>query len=260
MVVLPEIGNRDWVSQGGHNYFAIGREGGWYFVDLAKPEAARMFEAQFRYQKYVQPNISERYAVIGRINPTPRVLVVQGRAAAGFEVVPLGVTIGNALFVDLRMSTFAGEELLGVPAGPRLSDSASPRAVMSAFFHALKVGDEQTWRGLFATWWAEDWKEEGVLYHPFHKYSLDSEWVRARRQILGAVYDVRVIYVSDPKKVIQGTEFPKAPVIEQVTVEVDHVGKFDDGYHAFTDINVRRVWRLQRRDGGAWRIAEGRGL
>lgn len=49
-------------------------------------------------------------------------------------------------------------------------------------------------------------------------------------------------------------------MIEQVLVEVDHVGKFDGKYHAFTDINVHRVWLLQRRDGGPWRIASHQGL
>ena len=264
VIVLPPIGTRSWVSEGGHGYFAIG-EKGWYFVDLEKPEARRMFEAQFRYQKYVTPRIDETYAVIGRIKADPKVVVVGGRAAAGFEVVPLGVTIGNALFVDLTanrngVSAFAGEEVLSVPTRPPLADTASPREVMAAFFAALKLGEEPVWRSLYATWWAEDWKEEGVIYHPFYRTRLDEEWIRARRHILDEVYDAKVIYVGKPKKVLKGTEFPKAPIIEEVLVEVDHVGRFDGEYHAFTDINVHRVWLLQRRDGGPWRITGSHGL
>ncbi|HWU88009.1 MAG TPA: hypothetical protein VN253_12070 [Kofleriaceae bacterium] len=264
IVVLPEITSRGWISEAGHGWLTA-RDRGWYFVDAETRDARRMFEAQYRYQKYVRPQLSETYAIIGRIKPNPKMLVSDGRAVTGLEVTPIGVTIGGALFVDLRVdkagvSPFAGEDALVVPKQPALRDDATPRQVMDAWVAALKAGEETTWKNLYATWEAENWKEEGVLYHPYYEHRLDDDWVRARRLILDTVYDLQVIYVSDPRRILTGKEFPKAPVIEEVTVEVDHVGRFDGEYHAFTDVNVHRVWLLQRRDGGPWRIATVQGI
>lgn len=264
VVVLPEITPRGWISEAGHGWLTAGGRG-WYFVDAESREAQRMLEAQYRYQKQVRPEISETFSIIGRIKPNPKMLVVDGRAVTGLEVTPIGVTIGGAMFVDLRVdkggvSPFAGEDALVVTAPPPLREDASPRQVMEAWVAALEAGEEATWKGLYATWEAEDWKEEGVLYHPYDPPRLDEEWIRARRLILDKVYDVRVIYVSDPRRVLTGKEFPKAPVIDEVTVEVDHVGKFGAEYRAFTDVNVHRVWLLQRRDGGPWRIASDEGV
>jgi len=263
-VVLPEIGPRDWISEAGHGWLTAG-ERGWYFVDADSRDAQRMFMAQVRYQKYVRPQLSETYAIIGRIKPNPKMLVVGGRAVTGLEVTPIGVTIGAALFVDVRVdkagaSPFAGEDALVVPAQPALRDDATPRQVMEAWVAALKAGEQATWTRLYATWEAEDWKDEGVLYHPYHEPRLDDDWIRSRRLILDKVFDLRVIYVSEPRHVMTGKEFPKAPVIDEVSVELDHVGQFDGEYRAFTDVNVHRVWLLQRRDRGPWRIASAQGI
>jgi len=265
IVVLPEVGTRDWASQGGHAWLVAGGRG-WYFVDAESPAVQRMFAAQYRYQKLVSPKLPETYAVIGRIKPTPQMLVVGGRAVTGLEVEPLAVTIGKAAFVDLRVqegkaSPFAGEKSLTVPSQPRLRDDSSPRQVMEAWIAALKAGDEATWDKLYAPWWAESWKGAGVIYRPFYPPpNLGEDWIRSRRLILDKVYDVRVIYVGNPRHVLTGKEFKGAPVIDEVTVEVDHVGKFDDGYHAFTSVEVHRQWLLQRRDGGPWRIASHQGI
>jgi hypothetical protein len=39
-------------------------------------------------------------------------------------------------------------------------------------------------------------------------------------------------------------------------VILDHVGLIDGEYRTFSDINVHRVWRLQRLNGGPWKITE----
>src|SRR6185503_14315436 len=99
-----------------------------------------------------------------------------------------------------------------------LPASASPRQVMEAYIAALKVGDEKTWRGLFTTWHAERWRETSeYIYHPFHEHPLERTWVDSRRLVLDTVYDVRVVYVSDPEPVLTGKEFPHAPRIDEVT-------------------------------------------
>jgi hypothetical protein len=265
VVVLPLIGNRNWVSEGGHCYLTASDGKGWYFVDCDAAATGRMMTARYRYEKLVTPQVHETYAIVGRIKSSPKMLVIGGRAVTGLEVDPLGATIGEQLFVDLTQvksnaSPFAGEEALLAPAPIKLPDSASPRQVMDAFVAALKSGDVQIWKGLFAPWRAENWKEEGVIYYPFYEIQVDNDWVNARRSILDRVYDARVVYQSEARHVLTGKEFPKAPVIDEVMVELDHIGLFDGEYRSFTDVTVHRTWLLQRRDGGPWRIASVQGI
>jgi hypothetical protein len=37
-------------------------------------------------------------------------------------------------------------------------------------------------------------------------------------------------------------------------VELRHIGRFDNTYRSFVSIKVNPVWRLQRINGGPWRI------
>jgi len=260
LVVLPPIPTRDWIAEAGHGYLVSGdHTRGFYFVDVETAPVERMLAARERYRKLVTPNIEETFSIIGRIRPDPKMLVIDGRAATGFSVEPIAATLGEQEFVDLtvvkeQVSPFAGEDALLAPGDVQLADTATPRQVMDAFVAALKGGEERTWKSLFAPWRAENWKEEGVLYYPFYALQLDDTWVRSRRLILDKVYDARVVYVSDVRPVLTGKEFPKAPVIDEVQVELDHVGRFDGEYRSFNDITVYRVWTLQRRDGGPWRI------
>jgi hypothetical protein len=84
--------------------------------------------------------------------------------------------------------------------------------------------------------------------------------VRARRLLEDRVFDVRVVAVEEARVVIEPTAFAGAPKIEQAVVEVDHVGLFDGQYRPFMDVNVHRVWPMQRRDGGPWRVTIDRGI
>jgi hypothetical protein len=84
--------------------------------------------------------------------------------------------------------------------------------------------------------------------------------VRARRLLATSVFDVRVVAVDGFAEVIGPDDFDGAPRIERTVVEVDHVGLFDGEYRPFKDVNVNRLWPLQRRDGGPWRIAIDRGI
>lgn len=264
VVVVPTIRSDGWTAEAAHGWLTAGGRG-WYFVDTQAAETMRMFEAQYRFQKLVRPQLAETYAIVGRIKAEPRMLVIGGTAVTGLEVVPIGATIGDAVFVDLRtvkagVSPFAGEEALIAPKQPALRDSSTPRQVVEAAIAALKGGEQATWKSLYATWFAEDWKSEGVLFHPFYPRQFDAEWIRARRVILDTVYDAQVVYVSGARHILTGREFPKAPVIDEVTVEVEHVGRFEGEYRAFTNVNVHRVWKLQQQDGGPWRITSGEGV
>jgi hypothetical protein len=265
VVVLPTIGPSNWVSEAGHCYLSAHSGQRWYFLDCNDPETRRMFEAEQRYQVLVKPRISERFDVIGRIGKDPKLVVVDGQGTLGLSIVPLGVTIGDQMFVDLTVvddgaSAFAGEAEMDKMQAKAPAKDASPDEVLQAFFAALKAGDQTLWKKLFASWWAENWRDQGVIYNGYYERHMDEEWIRARRLILDAVYDVRVIYQSEVHPVLTGKEFTKAPKIDEVTLEVDHIGKFGKEYRAYMDVNVHRVWKLQRRNGGAWRIADEQGL
>ena len=132
------------------------------------------------------------------------------------------------------------------------------RTVLSAFFSSLKLGSEENWKALFATWEAVRWDDGKVYYTAFNPPSdqtLSSEWLRARRLILDKIYDVRVSETGEIETLMNGSEFEGAPKVERVQMVVDHIGLFDGEYRAFSDIDTHRVWPMQRRDGGPWRIA-----
>lgn len=265
IVLLPGITSREWVMEGPRAYlFSGGRDRGFYFVDSRDPGMTRVLEAAYRYKKYVTPKLDESYAIVGRILPDPKMLVIQGRAQTGLAVEVLAATVGEALFVDAtvlqdRISPFAGEADLRKPADLVLPPDASPRKVMETFISALKEGDEQTWKGLFAPWRAAGsgtGRIEDIVYYPRKKLHFDEPWIASRRLLMDRVCDVRVVYVSVPTTIITGKEFERAPVVEEVWVELEHVGRFDGEFRAFTSVAVHRIWRLQRVDGGPWRIAE----
>ncbi len=266
IVALPVLENRDWTMDGGRAWLVAGSpQDGWYFVDTQSPGMRSAFDAMWRYQKKVAPNIRETHQVIGRIGPNPKMLVKAGAAITGLLVEPLANTIGDAVFVDLRteQAPFAGETRLGEVGELALDDAAPPEKVMEMFVLALKLGNEEFWRGLFATWEASradgrasyrtDW---GAAVSD----NLSSEWIHARRLLEEAVCDVRVAAVDEIQVVVRPDDFPGAPTIEQTTVEVDHVGLFDGEYHAFKDVSVHRLFPMQRRDGGPWRITEPVGI
>lgn len=81
-------------------------------------------------------------------------------------------------------------------------------------------------------------------------------WDQSRRQILGDVYDARVIYEGPHETVIEEDEAAGIPRVEQAKVIVDHVGKFGNTYRSLSNINVHRKWILQRINDGPWKILE----
>ena len=267
VVVLPELGGRSWISEAGHGYLVAGeRQRGFYFVDSRSAPMMRVLMAQIRYHELVSPKLDETYLLIGRIKPEPMMRIVSGRAVSGLEVEVMAATVGGAMFVDVQVveggeSPFAGQETLltlGVTAPGR---DASPSQVIDAAITALKVGDQAAWGALFAPWYLSIYDASRVFFGPdYYREPPNDDWVRARRQILGNVYDINVVDEGPVQRVMTGKEFRGAPVVDQVEVEVEHIGKFPEGYRHFINVNVRRVWKLQRVDGGPWRITSRRAI
>jgi hypothetical protein len=262
VVVLPELGPRDWISEGGHGYLVAGdSRRGIYFIDGQSPAFAKLMNAVYRYQEQVTPKIKETFAIVARIRGEPEMRVVGSQAVTGLAVDPIAATVGGAVFVDLSSgesdATFAGQAELKMLSVPEIDDDSSPRQVMKSAIAALKVGAKDDWTRLFAPWYLSIYGSGRFYFNPLyhaHTSDLSRAWVRGRHRILEQVCAMKVVDVGLVHRLTSGDEFADAPVVDEVLVEVEHVGKFPEGYRPFNDVNVNRVWRLQRLDGGPWRI------
>lgn len=265
LVELPEIGNREWISQGARSCLVWNRGDDWYTVDAEGDAFQKALFARARYQRTVTEAIGATYAVIGRVRTEPTQVVVADRGYFAFAVEPIAVTLGGGVFVDVSLErgpqpAFAGEARAGDPLRPP-PDDAAPERVLDVFFAALKVADQALWRSLFAAFdvWFTDGRKP--IVSPLYLGHEESTWGQARRAILEQIYDVRVVWCAEPRALVTGDEFPGAPRIDEVAVEVEHVGRRDDGtYHAIRQSGLRRYWLLRRRDGGPWRIATQSGM
>lgn len=264
-VVLPPIGYRDWINEAGHNWLGSSEGHTWYFADTEAPAAQRMLLAVRRYRRLVAPNIREDYALVCRVLPNPRLLIVQERGAFGMEVEPVAALVDDAVFVDLTVqehgdSPFAGEEVLLKPSAAMPPDDATPVQVMEALVAALKEGDLATWQGLFADWEVSQLPDGRPVLHSYEIRFRDSDWEDSRRKILDDVYGIEVVWIGNPRDTTTGHEFERAPHIEEVLVEIDHIGCVQTEYRAFSKPSFNRWWRLQRVDGGPWRISTVQGI
>ena len=261
LVELAPLGLDDWLMAAGVAWLVSEGEGGRYFVNAQSPAMHRFFAALERYRRNVQPVVPECYAIAGRILGNPKMFVRDKRPLPGLELEPLAVCAGDRVFVDLAtgddIAPFAGERALVDLAWPLPSADASPAEVLSAFFGYLKLGEEQEWRALFADWEAA--LDEGQPWffaqRPPDDALLSAEWVRARRLVAGKLFDLRPIRTGAVRQLFAPDPELLVPAVDQVVVEVDAIGLFDGEYRAFADADVRRLWRLQRIDGGPWRIA-----
>jgi hypothetical protein len=262
LVALKPFRNSDWFNEGGKAWLCTGTPEACFFVEAGSPSMRKMFDAAWRYAKLVSAKLPEVYSVIGRAGANPKMLVRRDVAWTGLVLDAAAVTVGDDhVFVDLTAEAarppFAGERELADPGAIELADDAPPEKVLNAWFTALKLGAEQSWRALFATWETIRWSDGKIYYTAFKPPSADTlsrEWLRARRLILGRIYDVRAAETGELETLMNGTEFEGAPKVEQVLVVADHIGLFDGEYRAFSDVETHRLWRLQRRDGGPWRI------
>jgi hypothetical protein len=262
LVVLERLTKRDWLMVAGKAWLVASGGNGYYFINLQSPAVTRFWKAEYRYRKLVKPSVSETWSLVGKILPDPK-MFVSGGTITGLEVEPMAIVAGEELFVDLSqmendISFFAGEKKLVNLELPMPADDASPAEVMQAFFHCLKLGEEDEWKKFFAEWDASKWDDDRVYYYALRAPSdsiLSSEWLRARKVILSRVYDVRVHWVGEIKVLLEQDAFEGAPKIERVLVEIDHIGLFDGEYRTFQDVNTHRMWTLQRKNSGPWRIA-----
>jgi hypothetical protein len=271
VIELPPIRPRDWLTEATHNWFAARIGDTWCLADTQDAAAQRMQLATRRYLQRVHQSLREDYAIIGRIKPAPRLIIVEGRAVIGVEIEPLAAMVGDRMFVDLTVerdgqSMFAGEADASRSSVTPPSVDASPEAVLDAFFAALKAGDLDLWSSLFASWRAL--ASAKPIFYSYRPRLSGSTWEDARRRIEQTVCDIRAVWSDDPAVVIRGDEYPGLPRVEEVAVEVDHIRQVGEAaVREFRSVRARgltRVWRLQRLIAddrpGPWRIVTESGI
>lgn len=262
IVVFEKVTPRHIVHDTGSTYFVFGdRRRGYYFIHGHGDEVRRYYDAFYRYQRRVQPRIRERHTFVARIQAAPKMLVINKKTAiCGVMCTLVAGSSDGKFFVDLSqheddVAPFEGErELLGSQLS--IADDASPKKVMETFVEAVKLGDDQTYQKLFATWHVSFFWGNRLVYDDDRRFRsdlVDRMFTQARRLLADKVCDVRVVGVSPPYEVEECRK-QGGPRIEECRLTVDHVGEFGGEYRAFCDVNVNRIWTLQRRNGGPWRI------
>jgi hypothetical protein len=263
VIALPGIQWRDSVKDGDRHIFTTSHSNYHCYIAADQPAMRNFWQSQFAYQAHVEPRIQEKYDVIGRVSPQTR-LVVTPRAGAriGLNIEVLAVHVPDHFFVDLsaKPGSFTGDGLATLRGTPPPPDTASPGDVMRAYVQAIKSGDEELWIKLYADWLAMG-GEGRPLYRPFDKYTnYMNDYTRSRNLLLHKIVHAEPAWESEPRIVMRGDEFEGAPRVESVDLIMDHIADVGGEHRVVNGTEVNRLWTLQRRDGGPWRITSRNGL
>jgi hypothetical protein len=271
VIELPYIPMRQFINDLGRSYAVSGSQrDGYYVIHVNDPEMDLFFGTLFRYQGQVTPQVSERYQFFGEIRNEPIMVTFDGRPITGLMVkVIAGMAGQDNFFVDLRKVNeknevpFAGEEALSLFSTYPIGEDAPPEKVIEAMIHYIKYADKVSWKNLFSTWRIfPRWSGPPVIDTAYilSENSYLTLWEQSRKQIVTAIYDVRVLHTGPVFTLVQADKDHGIPHVEQVKVIIDHIGKFGDAYRSISNINVHRKWILQRINGGAWKIVEPQAL
>lgn len=265
VVYFDGIGYRNIINDLEQSFMvAGGQREGYYFLDAGSPAMDRAFDGLFRYRALVNPQLAERFSVWIEVQDEPRILTFQGSPTIGLLGQLVAIASGQQeVFVDARPDmeqlAFAGEKETEVERACSVAAGDPPEATVTCLIEALKAGDRDTWQSLFAEWRFFSGEGEPPLYDPdygLRPSNFESAWQDSRRLITGDVYDARVARVERARLLYEPGEGDPVPRVESVRVILDHVGLIDGEYRTFTNVNVHRVWRLQRLDGGSWKITD----
>ncbi len=72
---------------------------------------------------------------------------------------------------------------------------------------------------------------------------------------MGECYEARIEKSGRARRIVNKDARGGSPDVDEVTIFVDHFGLFKGEYRSFNGSKVNRIWRLQRLDGGPWKIA-----
>ena len=262
----------------GQTFAVIGnRVEGYYFAQLSdSPSPRKLYDLMYDYHTQVSPNLKERFQYVGKITGDPALITYDNKAVTGLMVQIIAARAGDGeFFVDLqdpqekigegdgedndtenKKIQFAGQEAISQFVPIVLEDDASPQKVIEVMIDTVKLGHEQKWKSLFATWRAYRYWEDRIAFDPSYiPVSLfPGSWKSSRRLISDRVYDVRVDKTGPVRRLIKKDDDAGYPNVDEIDVFVDHYEKIGEKYRTFLDVNVRRKWTLQRLDEGPWKI------
>jgi hypothetical protein len=256
-IALPGLTWRESVKDADRSVFVASHSGYYCYVTANQPSMQTFWSRLAEYQARIQPRVTEQYDVIGRTGGTSLVVTPRDGAKIGLNIEVLAVRVPGHFFADVtgEATSFAGAECAAALGASAPKDDASPSEVMRAYVQAVKLGDDRLWLSLYADWvaWSGDERPYYRAFAPYKNFMPD--YTRARDLMLHKVAHGEPVWESEPAVVLRGDEFDGAPRIEQVHVLMDHIGQFEKGAHVFCTTELTRVWVLQRRNGGPWRIS-----
>jgi hypothetical protein len=266
VVYFDGLGNRNIINDLEQTFMVAGGDrDGYFFLDADAPAMDRAFDALYRYRALVNPQLAERFSVWIEVLDEPRIITFQGSPAIGLLGRLVAIAGGTReVFVDARPDSeqlaFAGEAETEVKRACAIAAGDPPEATVACMVEALKAGDRDTWQSVFAEWRFIPADEGGPpLFDPDYRLlpaHFEDAWQASRRLIAGDVYDARIGRVERTRLLHEPGENDPIPRVEGARILLDHVGLIGGEHRTFSDINVHRVWRLQRLDGGPWKITE----
>jgi hypothetical protein len=265
IVVLPPFRRGGQWVEGRRNWMVAGDDRqGHYFVDVRSEPMERMFEAEWRYMKLIEPKSKNVYEVIGRIGADPKMVVREGRAVTGLgrRAARGDRERGGALRRPHAPATETSSLYAGEPVAPPLvapSPELSPAALMELFFDALQRGDRETWQACFATWELRVYASSRPVYAaqspPFVPAHGARVGARARGGARRGLRRARgrgergrggVDAGPLPRRALRSSRWWSRSITSASSTA--STGPSPTG-------KTHRLWPLQRRDGGPWRIA-----
>ena len=263
VVYFDGLTGRNFVNDLGQAFMVAGSDrSGYFFLKTESPEMARAFDVLLRYRSLVNPKLAQRYSVWIDVQNEPVLINFKGSTVVGLLGRVAALASGNGdVFIQVDNIdgdlVFAGEEETQVSAPCIIDNSSTPEEVVTCMVATVKHGDRHTWEGLFANWrFTPIWPNSlPIFYKPYRERAsiFERAWEHSRRFIMDDVMDARVNRTEPIRELYAGGG--GIPKVEEVVVVLDHIKDIDGRTRTFVDLNVRRVWKLQRIDNGPWRIA-----
>lgn len=261
IVCIEGVSPRDMRGSGPQAWYIMGdRYGGWYFLDANAIEVKRLGDCLLTYMNQVSPSVPERYTFYLEILDEPMMRPRERRQVVrGFRTRLIAAEVGDALFVealDTDSPLMPGAETLRNTKVAMPEDAWNPEDVVKARIDAVKWSRRDVWSALLADWTvSHDWLGEPLFVPCFiGRADSQSHWEHSRKRLFDDVVDIHVIGSSKAHTILAADPGRGIPHVEEAEVCVEHVGSFDGEYHSFKDSWLTRYWRVQRLNGGPWRV------
>lgn len=133
VIELPWITTRNIINDLGQTFAVIGnRIEGYYFAQLSSSVSIqRFYDALYKYQSQVSPNLKERYQYIAKITGDPALITYDRKAVTGIMVEIIAARAGDGeFFVDLqdtdKDTKFVGQEKINQFVPAEIDDDSTP--------------------------------------------------------------------------------------------------------------------------------------